>query len=55
MKDYRIGDTIKTLDGDFKIINIIGIMNPLTSRMEKSIMVDFNGERKVITNDRIIE
>ena len=55
MKDYRIGDTIKTLDGDFKIINIIGIMNPLTSRMEKSIMVDFNGERKTIANDRIIE
>lgn len=55
LNKVKVGDIVKTNQGEFTVTNVIKLLNPFTLMEEIGIMIDWNGVERKIVNEDIIE
>lgn len=55
LNKVKVGDIVKTNQGEFTVTNVMKLLNPFTLMEEIGIMIDWNGVERKIVNEDIIE
>lgn len=53
-EQIKVDDIIETTFGNFKVIDILDVVDPYTMQEKRLIMVDYNGSKRVVRNEDII-